>query len=148
MRNFVGYLMTDLKDGKEIFIMQLIFVWHILRSEMWVSFWSSFLGRRWSLLRPVHHRYHIMNIDQNFPFKLERKFFISWQYLGPCSEGDFLHPGQEVQTRVLRVDPHRRTLHQFQVSCQSYEAPFIIFSSSFLSSHTMQSGSRDYLWFV
>ncbi|KAK4002342.1 uncharacterized protein LOC116936651 [Daphnia magna] len=42
---------------------------------------------------------------------------------GPCPEGSFLHPGQEVQSRGMqRQDPLRRTLHQVQAWLgQQYE---------------------------
>ena len=43
--------------------------------------------------------------------------YVRFCFSGPCPEGSFLHPGQEVQSRGMqRQDPLRRTLHQVQVS--------------------------------
>ena len=46
--------------------------------------------------------------------------YVRFCLSGPCPEGSFLHPGQEVQSRGMqRQDPLRRTLHQVQVSWSS-----------------------------
>lgn len=95
------------------------------RGQMSMSVWSALLGRRWSLLWTLHSRFS--NLFPIFVFSSVKDNFIESDTIaqffvctGPCPEGSFLHPGQEVQSRGMqRQDPLRRTLHQVQVSWSS-----------------------------